>query len=469
MMNSFIRIGLTIVVIGVMFGVAILPPRFEIQSPRLGQPAVLLPGETLRIRLRTSLPYWHPKWQVKINRHDESLPVSILSEEVGFNQHILNVKIPKSAKVGRYTLSVAANAVMANTVVANSVKIGRQSVYIRQQHPSRVSIVQLADLPTLGGDEKGDRQLGQIIDEINVINPDIVLLTGDVAYGGSWDQYRRLIEALDRLEPPLIAVPGNHEHQGWAAYLTLFGSPYHFVDVGDLRIISLNTGHGRDQLTQSQYRWLKQTLMTMGSKTAVVQLHHPIFHRSDLRGYVQGMATEMTALFKQFRVSIVLSGHWHGDAVYDEQGQERLDTWDFSGTPYVVTTTAGADLRKRYSSSVLHHGYRLIRLNRGKLASYTYDYDGDGNRDPASSIPLGKISTRQTGQNRIEATNDLNEHLTDARLKIRVQGNKQDLVTNRGKLVGDYQDGEHTVYEILVDLPARSTTSIQLKQSATRQ
>lgn len=463
-MNSFIRIGLTILVIGGMFGAAVAPPRFEIQTPRLGQPAVLLPGETLRIRLRTSLPFWQPKWQIKLNRHEDSVPVSILSEEAGVNVYTLDVKIPKSVKAGRYTLSVS-----ANTVAANIVKTRRQSIYIRQQHPRRVSIVQLADLPTLGGDEAGDRQLGQIIDEINIINPDIVLLTGDIAYGGSWDQYRRLIEALDRLEPPLIAVPGNHEHQGWAAYLTLFGSPYHYVDAGDLRIISLNTGHGRDQLTQSQYRWLKQTLMAMGSKTPIIQLHHPIFHRPDLRGYVQGMATEMTALFKQFRVPIVLSGHWHGDAVYDDQGRERLDTWDFSGTPYVVTTTAGADLRKRYSSSVPHHGYRLIRLNQGKLASYTYDYDGDGNRDPTSSIPSGKISTRQTGQYRIEATNDLNEHLINARVKIRVQGKQQDLVTNQGKLVGDYRDGDHTVYEILVDLPAHSTTSIQLKQSATSQ
>lgn len=460
MMNSFIRIGLTIFIIGGMFGAAIAPPRFEIQTPRLGQPAVLLPGETLRIRLRTSLPFWHPQWQVKINRHEESLPVSILSEEAGLNAYTLDVKVPQSVKAGRYALSVSVNTVMANTV-----KTWPQSVYIRHQHSRKVSIVQFADLPTLGGDEAGDRQLRQIIDEINIINPDVVLLTGDMAYGGSWDQYQRLIEGLNRLDAPLIAVPGNHEYEGWAAYLALFGSPYHYVDVGDLRIISLNTGHGRDQLTQSQYRWLKQTLMTADSKTIVVQLHHPIFHRADLRGYVQGMATEMVALFKQFRVSIVLSGHWHGDAVYDEQGRERPDTWNFSGTPYVVTTTAGADLRKRYSSSVPHHGYRLIRINRGKLESYTYDDDGDGNRDPTSSIALGKISTRQTGQNRIEVTNDLNEHLTDARLKIRMQGKKQDVVTNRGELVGNYRDGEHTVYEVLVDLPARSTTSIQLQQS----
>jgi hypothetical protein len=234
------------------------------------------------------------------------------------------------------------------------------------------------------------------------------------------------------------------------------------VQYGRLQVISLNSGHGRDQLTESQYRWLRGELENLQGRTPVVQFHHPMQRRPEMRGYLAVHAQDLVPLFKQFNVPIVLSGHWHGDAVYDETGQDRRDTWDFPGTPYVVTTAAGADLREKYSSSPLHHGYRLIRLDNGKLTSYTYDMDGDGIRDATSSIPMGKLRSVPQGDTAVLVENELHESFASARVQIRVPGDNMNLAPDAGRLVNRYQHDNHVYYEVEFPLTAGTQQRIQL-------
>jgi hypothetical protein len=135
-----------------------------------------------------------------------------------------------------------------------------------------------------------------------------------------------------------------------------------------------------------------------------------------------------------------------------------------------VTTTAGADLREKYSSSPLHHGYRLIRLDARKgqagLQFYTYDMDGDGRRDATSSIPVGKLRARQTDPKSLLVENDLHEALENAQVEIKVPGDNLTLMPNQGQLLKCYKDNGHAVYEIGVALAANSRTEISLVKRA---
>ena len=392
-------------------------------------------------------------WQVSLQRRGETVAVSGILQQSQFNTARLSFPVPASLGAGTYSLVVSDGA---NTQMRPG------AVHVVSDFPDAVSIVQMADLPTLGGSGDGDRRLQQIVDEINIINPDLVLMTGDVAYGGQWDQYRRLLSAMARINAPVIAAPGNHEYEGWAGYLTLLGAPYHSVNYGNLQIISLNSGHGRDQLTEAQFAWLQKRFRHLDGRIPIVQIHHPVQHRAGLHGFVASHVSDMVGMFRDAAVPIVLSGHWHGDAVYDENGHDRRDTWDFPGVPYVMTTTAGADLREGYSSSPMHHGYRLIRLNRGRLMSYTYDMDGDGQRDATSSIPVGKLRSVQQDATSVLVENELHEDFDNARVVIRVPGDRLDLMSDQGEVVERYRQDDASVYVIELPLPANSRQQVHL-------
>ena len=448
------KFALTVVLIGIAVIWVLMPIRVSILAPRLGIPVISQAGEPIRIVIKTSLPFYYPTihWQLRAGDKNYALPE--ISTHTGFATKEFLVKLPGNIQTGAYSL-------IARFSGDRQIE-HRKTVHIIDSVPEEFSIVQLADLPTLGGDESGDKLLQQIISEVNIINPNVVLFTGDIAYGGSWDQYRRLIDAMARVDAPVVVVAGNHEYEGWAGYLHYFVQPYHVVDYGRYKFISLNSGHSRDQITESQYQWLLRQLQQSKDQIPIVQIHHPLHHKQGQHGYVHVKADELTALFKQYSVPIVLSGHWHGDMVFDEQGKEHHDTWDFPGIPYVTTTTAGADLRADYSASPLHHGYRLIRLKNNHLESYTYDYDGDGERDAAASIPVGKLNVTHRG-NTVTVDNELNESFPNAKVTIATQDLDAQWQPTRGKILRQTRQGGNKVYEILVDLPAKSQITVGLK------
>ena len=57
--------------------------------------------------------------------------------------------------------------------------------------------------------------LKRTIEHINRLNPmpDLILVTGDLVDGGGPDTYAYLSELLSLLRPPLVIVPGNHDHK----------------------------------------------------------------------------------------------------------------------------------------------------------------------------------------------------------------------------------------------------------------
>ncbi|MFV2054852.1 MAG: metallophosphoesterase [Thiohalomonadales bacterium] len=438
--------------------IAIFPAQQQIVSPRLTLPVIKLAGQSFEIEVRHSVGFSFSDWQVGlIDYKGDAVALPVLDTSIGFGVSRLIVSLPQSMVTGQYTL-VLGDSLPSNTLFS------KNAVYVRDHMPEDISIIQLADLPTLGGDESGDKALEGIIEEINIINPDVVLFSGDLAYGGSWDQYRRLLALLEQLEVPLITVPGNHAYYGWAGYLSLLGRPYHQVELGDYQFIGLNSGHGRDQMTMSQLRWLETTVSQSPAKHRILQLHHPIHHPEDLGGYLRANRHRLLRIIEQSEVAIVLSGHWHGDSVYDDTGTLRTDSWDFTGTPFVVTTTAGADLRPNYSNSPLHFGYRLIRFVNGVLENYTYDYDGDGSRDATSSIPVGKLKVVPRGRYGVGVHNELNEGFLNARVKIHIPDADNNYLPNRGKVENVIRKDGESIYSILVDIPANRKTAISMVQ-----
>ena len=452
-MRAKFKLVLLALLVPAIFIYTVFPLRCEIRSPRIGAPAILKAGAILPIAVKHSFPYGTGEWHFSLRpRFGQDIELTTSLQLAGLSESQFSAQLPEHISPGAYSLLVR---------YGNRLKIAANALHVVEAFNRDLKIVQLADLPTLGN-AKGDGQLIKIIDEINIINPDLVLFTGDVAYGASWLQYGRLYQILQRVSAPLILAPGNHEYYGWAGYLTSFGSPYHAVQYGDYRIISLNSGHGRDQFTYSQLKWMKRQLEKSEQSQRIVQLHHPVHHRPDLGGYVRGNVRAFVSLIKQHKVSVVLSGHWHGDALYNENGDDVTDSWRVSGTPYIVTTTAGADFRPAYSSSPLHYGYRLLRYRDAELENYTYDYDGDGERDVSSSIPFNNLSVTQTAPYTFRVKNALNEGFKSAMVHLQIADDGKHFCPSEGRVSTKVYGEKLSDYWISLDIPAQRELEINM-------
>ncbi|GGL49955.1 metallophosphoesterase [Wenxinia marina] len=113
--------------------------------------------------------------------------------------------------------------------------------------------------------------------------PDVVVVTGDVADGGSDADYALVREVLSPLPVPVLVVPGNHDRrrpmraafpQGWAHPEFLLSETV----IGRTRFIGLDSqlpGRVEGSLCRERLDWLEERLAD--PTPAVVLLHHPPF------------------------------------------------------------------------------------------------------------------------------------------------------------------------------------------------
>jgi 3',5'-cyclic AMP phosphodiesterase CpdA len=169
------------------------------------------------------------------------------------------------------------------------------------------------------------------------------------------------------------------------------------VDLGPFAILSLDSAHGRDRLTPSQFHWFRDQLDSLKGRVPLVQLHHPIFPPGEAilgdgeksGGPLFGYRDAFVRLCLERQVPIVLTGHWHQDAVFDAMGRFRDDTADFPGTKFVVTTALGDALRRVTRWPQRYHGYRILVFEQGRLVKYTQDLPGQPSPTPIASTPAG--------------------------------------------------------------------------------
>lgn len=75
---------------------------------------------------------------------------------------------------------------------------------------AKIKVAVISDLHL--GVYKGKNYLARVVEQINLVSPDLVLIPGDLIYDPSWEELRGGVFAdLQRLKAPVIAVTGNHD------------------------------------------------------------------------------------------------------------------------------------------------------------------------------------------------------------------------------------------------------------------
>jgi 3',5'-cyclic-AMP phosphodiesterase len=104
-----------------------------------------------------------------------------------------------------------------------------------------------------------------------------VLVTGDLADHAADEEYELLREALDPLDAPLYALPGNHDDPE-ALRRHFDVRAQYSVDLGPLRLVALDTtipGEDGGALDAGRLEWLDAELAAAPEHTTLVAMHHP--------------------------------------------------------------------------------------------------------------------------------------------------------------------------------------------------
>ncbi|WP_413827462.1 MULTISPECIES: metallophosphoesterase family protein [unclassified Methanobrevibacter] len=161
----------------------------------------------------------------------------------------------------------------------------------------------------------------QIMEEINNLNPDMIILTGDLTDEGYYQDFKQVSKYLDMFNAPLFAVPGNHDSRniGYETFEELIGErSWKLTKEDEMVIIGLdssapdvNYGHiGREQ----QF-WLESQLEQAKEEglLTIVALHHHVIPIPQT-GRERNVLTDAGDILKTLidhDVDIVMCGHKH--------------------------------------------------------------------------------------------------------------------------------------------------------------
>ena len=125
------------------------------------------------------------------------------------------------------------------------------------------TIAHLSDLHC-GGQYFVPGLLDRAIAEINDLQPDIVVCSGDLTTFGFKHEYLEAKRYLDRIEcESLVVIPGNHDSRnvGYVHFEELFGERNSVTRVGPVTVVAVDStepdlDHG--QIGRGRYRWIEE-------------------------------------------------------------------------------------------------------------------------------------------------------------------------------------------------------------------
>ena len=217
----------------------------------------------------------------------------------------------------------------------------------------------------------------------NRLKPAFVIVTGDlVNKAGDAAQIREYRRIASQLNPAITLhqVAGNHDvenaptPESLAAYEQIFGPDRYVFSHPGLTGIVLNSSviHTPDKAPDryaAQDRWLREELArarSAGAARIVVFQHHPWFlvtagEADQYFNIPLVRRTPLLALFREFGVTHLVSGHYHRNAVATD-GELTMITTGPIGKPQGQGTQSGLRVFVVNASGLSHRFYALGEL-----------------------------------------------------------------------------------------------------------
>lgn len=369
---------------------------FKILHPRCSAPAIVERGDVFTIVFeKCNFSNIFAKISTAYEPVIDEIYVEI--EEIYEDNEIqLTARIPENTPEELYNLTV---------IVENNgyfAKTEPRAVSVVDEIDGNFTFIHLTDFHI--GDIRGFKEnirktagwkaAKKCVEEINLIHPDFVIMTGDLVFGQLYPfeyliEYRNLYKILQKFDVPTYLCPGNHDgyvqcgQDGFKFWQEYFGPLYYSFDYGSTHWIMANSydwpkvsrfgisyavlnwgGYiGREQL-----KWIEEDLEKNRNKIKFLALHHnPLWDTENdslLKNEYEGRE-ELLSMIEKYNISAVFAGHVHYDNVTIK-----------NRTIYITTTTASSSIDKENG----YWGYRIVEVRNNTIFSYNY-------KEPEFSIP----------------------------------------------------------------------------------
>ena len=178
-------------------------------------------------------------------------------------------------------------------------------------------IVQLSDIH-LGG-LYVQSVFDKVVEEVNELNPDAIILTGDLTDDGLLIQFEKIRKELERFScPNMIVIAGNHDyrHTGYLLFKKFFPTKqiYEFNDAVILTVGTARPDRDEGEVGYRQNLWMEKTLHKYPeNKPKIVAMHHHLIGIPDTGTdkIIILDAGDALRTFLQSGVDLVLCGHKH--------------------------------------------------------------------------------------------------------------------------------------------------------------
>jgi Icc protein len=190
-------------------------------------------------------------------------------------------------------------------------------------------IAQLSDVHMGGPLSLPAETLGEIVERVRRIEPDVVVLAGDLTTAGYEWEYEEAASWVARLDCPKVIIPGNHDARnvGYVHFERLFGQPFsrfrmEFDDeraerlrASGFTIVGLDSSEpdvNEGRVGRDRYPWIGKQFDEPNDIRIVTVHHHlvPIPGTGRERNIVLDAADVLLTL-TTLDIDIVLSGHKH--------------------------------------------------------------------------------------------------------------------------------------------------------------
>jgi 3',5'-cyclic AMP phosphodiesterase CpdA len=167
------------------------------------------------------------------------------------------------------------------------------------------------------GYELRREKVERAVKQINEIEPDLVILTGDIGLWGIHEEFRDAYETLSDLRMDLMAVPGNHDarNDGLKYFKLHFGRARKALKLDDYIIVGVDStlpDSDDGYIGSEQREWMAEKFRK--GCVNILALHHhivPIPHTGKNMNVLVDAAETVETLMMRCHGGIVLSGHRH--------------------------------------------------------------------------------------------------------------------------------------------------------------
>ena len=221
-----------------------------------------------------------------------------------------------------------------------------------------MQIVQISDLHV--GSQFLPEKFDILVDEVNEINPDVIVITGDLTNEGLMSEYKQCKSLLTKFNTKkIIVISGNHDYRN-TGYL-LFKKFFPFEAVNELSddvvLVTVGTARPDRNVGEVGYRqnlWLERTMKKYKDKVKIVAMHHHLIAIPDTGSDQLTVvdAGDVLRIVLDTKVDVVLCGHKH-----------RPWAWNFGKLNVVNAGTATSE-RVR---GLFENTYNILTISEKKV------------------------------------------------------------------------------------------------------